>query len=132
MNEERLIFISLVLLGVTHAFPANPTGNAIPAVKGLVSRILGESYVDKFVYQEIDPSGQYDVFEIDGDSGVMKPVLRGNNGVALASAFNFYLKYWCNCSISWGRDGTGDQLRVPDPLPIPAKSERHICPNRFR
>ena len=108
-----------------------PKGDPLPAIQGLISRILGPSYVDKFTY-EVIPSDQRgdDVFEVDTDSS--KPVLRGNNGVALASAFNYYLKYFCNCSISWGRDGTGDQLRLPGTLPLPQEKNRIVFPNRYR
>ena len=102
------------------------------AIQGLISRILGPSYVDKFVYEAISDRDGYDVFEIDVDAQQRKPVLRGNNGVAFASAFNYYLKYFCNCSISWGRNGTGDQLRLPSPLPLPQEEIRMVFPNKYR
>ena len=127
-----VILVSLgFLVSCVVALPPMPQGNPLPAVQGLVSRILGSSYVDKFTY-EIIPADQHgnDVFEVEANSS--KPVLRGNNGVALASAFNYYLKYFCNCSISWGRDGTGDQLRLPTTLPLPREKIRIVFPNRYR
>ena len=28
-----------------------------------------------------------------------------------------YLKYYCNTTLSWGEDGTGDHISIPDMLP---------------
>ena len=124
--------VVFLLFGSAIAFPPMPKGDPIPAIQGLISRILGPSYVDKFVYEAISDRDGYDVFEIDVDAQQRKPVLRGNNGVAFASAFNYYLKYFCNCSISWGRNGTGDQLRLPSPLPLPQEEIRMVFPNKYR
>ena len=74
----------------------------------------------------------FDVFEVDTDNKANRPVFRGNNGVALASAFNYYLKYYCYCSVSWGLNGTGDQLKLPSTLPLPSKGKRVIFPNGYR
>ena len=126
------VLLSIFLLfDNIYGFPQRPVGDPIPAIQGLVERVLGEQYVDKFQYEVIPESNGYDVFEIDVNSG-MKPVLRGNNGISLASALNAYLKYWCNCSISWGRAGTGDQLRLPKNLPLPMKMERIVSPVKYR
>ena len=109
-----------------------PVGTPVPAIQGLVSRILGERYVSQFQYEVIPASADgKDVFELDSNATARKPVLRGNNGVSLASALNFYLKYSCNCSISWGRNGTGDQLNLPVPLPLPSHM-RTVSPVKYR
>lgn len=132
MGARAFILLSLFLLfGVSRSYP-EPVGDPIPAIQGLVSRILGESYVDKFDYEVISSSDGKDVFEIDANPLDKKPILRGNNGVSLASALNFYLKYSCNCSISWGINGTGDQLKLPSPLPLPANAQRMVSPNKYR
>ena len=110
---------------------SKPFGDPLPAIEGLVTRILGESYVSKFGYEVIPDEEGKDVFEVDADQQAKKPILRGNNGVSLASALNFYLKYSCNCAISWGRHGTGDQLNLPQPLPLPAK-QRVASPVKYR
>ncbi|KAH3745646.1 alpha-N-acetylglucosaminidase [Pelomyxa schiedti] len=39
--------------------------------------------------------------------------IQGTTGVALASAFHWYLKYYCKCSLSW----LGDQLCLPEEHP---------------
>jgi alpha-N-acetylglucosaminidase len=77
---------------------------------------------------EAIPAGQgTDVFEVDSRAG--KIVLRGNNGVALASAFNWYLKYTAHCDFS----ECGTQLHLPAALP-PVKEKVHraaTVPHRF-
>ena len=133
--ERLLLSVCFVLLAASvdaAAFPPMPRGDPIPSVQGLVSRILGPSYVDKFTYEIIPDQDGFDVFSVDGDTLDNKPVLRGNNGVALSSAFNYYLKYFCNCSVSWGRNGTGDQLRLPSVLPIPKDNTMIVFPNQYR
>ena len=104
----------------------------VDAVKGVVSRVLGPKYVDMFRYDVIpaDFSTNHDVFEVTELAG--KPLLKGNTGVSLASAFNFYLKYYCSASISWGRNGTGDQLSLPYPLPLPKTPVRVVSPVKYR
>lgn len=132
MEARTFVLLSLFLLfGLARSYP-EPVGDPIPAIQGLVSRILGENYVDKFDYEVISSSDGKDVFEIDANPLDKKPILRGNNGVSLASALNFYLKYSCNCSISWGINGTGDQLKLPSPLPLPANTQRMVSPNKYR
>ena len=128
-----LVVVVFLLLGTAAALPPMPKGDPIPAIQGLVSRVLGSNLVNQFTYEVIpaDEKGN-DVFEIDADLKGNKPVLRGNNGVALSSAFNYYLKYFCNCSISWGRNGTGDQLKLPSSLPLPKDKTRVVFPNRYR
>ncbi|TRY98190.1 hypothetical protein DNTS_035013 [Danionella cerebrum] len=42
-----------------------------------------------------------------------KIVAVGSTGVAVATGIYNYLKYFCNCHVSW----SGDQLNLPRPLP---------------
>jgi alpha-N-acetylglucosaminidase len=39
-------------------------------------------------------------------------LLKGNNGVSLASALHWYLKYTANSSITWGRMRSGEHLEL--------------------
>jgi len=55
-------------------------------------------------------------------------------GVAIASGLHWYLKYYCNASIAWGKGGSGNQLAtVPSAnnLPMPA-AQRNVSPVRVR
>ncbi|MFA5262773.1 MAG: alpha-N-acetylglucosaminidase [Opitutaceae bacterium] len=77
---------------------------------------------------ELIPSAEgSDVFEIESLGG--KIVLRGNNGVAMASALNRYLEEFGHCDISWG---CGNQLVLPNPAPVVPHKIRVICPHQFR
>ncbi|MBR5578294.1 MAG: alpha-N-acetylglucosaminidase N-terminal domain-containing protein, partial [Lachnospiraceae bacterium] len=61
-------------------------------MENLVGRVIGEEWQDSFIF-EIRKSLQdeKDIFEVkDGQEG--KIVIAGNNGLALASGFNYYLK----------------------------------------
>lgn len=57
----------------------------------LVGRVIGDEWKSSFVFElRSDLNGQ-DVYEVkDGADGTI--VIRGNNGIALASGFNYYLK----------------------------------------
>lgn len=59
--------------------------------KNLVGRVIGEKWKDSFVFElRSDLNGQ-DVYEVkDGADDTI--LIRGNNGIALASGFNYYLK----------------------------------------
>ena len=128
MAAKSVTFLAIVAVSSCLEMPV---GEPIPAIQGLVSRILGEEFVSMFEYDVIPSVDGKDVFELDTNATDNKPVLRGNNGVALASALNFYLKYNCNCSISWGRNRTGDQLNLPLPLPLPIFT-RMVSPVKYR
>lgn len=72
------------------------------------------------------------MFELDYQLATHKVVLRGNTGVAMASALNYYLKYFCFASVTWGVNGTGDQLALPSPLPVVPSKMRTVFPNKYR
>ena len=122
----KLFFAVYIIL--TAALTSSLAAEPIQAVQGLIRRLLGEEYILRFHYEVIEIDRGHDVFEIDTIMrfGVVRPVLRGNNGVAFASALNYYLKYYCHCSISWGVHGSGDQLRLPKPLPTEFGRARHV------
>ncbi len=91
----------------------------IQEIQGLVSRVIGAEYVDKFVFElrdsmnvQADGSGN-DVFELESVDG--KIVIRGNDGVSLASGFNYYLKYYCN--VDYNPIYTSSDMTMPSTLP---------------
>ena len=69
----------------------------------------------------------HDVFEIQTQNGVT--VLRGNNGVALASALNYFLKYYGGSMLTW--DGF-DQINLPTPLPPVTPKVHAASPHQLR
>ena len=121
----KLFFMVVTLIATsTISLAADP----VRVVQGLIRRLLGEEYILRFHYEVIEIDRGHDVFEIDTIMrfGIVLPVLRGNNGVAFASALNYYLKYYCYCSVSWGDNGSGDQLQLPEPLPTDFSRARHV------
>ena len=103
----------------------------ISAATGLITRILGADAVGRFQLETIpvDPVTGRDVFEIDSSGSLV--VLRGNTGVALATAFNNFLKYSLNISVSWGRDGSGIRVPLPPTLPLPTSLSRTVFQRKW-
>jgi alpha-N-acetylglucosaminidase len=96
------------------------------AADRLIERML-PSHSSQFTTSYIGAEDGIDVFEIGTGNG--KIILRGNNDISLASAFNHYLKYVAGGSISWN---CGDQLNLPAVLPLPDEEIRRESPNTYR
>jgi alpha-N-acetylglucosaminidase len=108
--------------------PAAGASNATDpsaAAAGVLQRLLPNA-CNRFRLESIPTVNGCDVFEIDSRDGLV--VLRGSSGVAICSALNWYLKYLCGCHISWN----GDQLNLPEPLPLPPHPVRIVSRFRFR
>ena len=91
----------------------------IQAAYDLIERVT-PGYGEQFKLELIASVDGKDTYEIDSDAG--KVVLRGNNTIALATAFNQYLKYTCNAHVSW----FGNQLNLPKQLPMPEPTRNTI------
>lgn len=96
------------------------------AAEALIRRVV-PGYEDAFevAYVPVDSLGR-DVFELEsvGD----KVVLRGNDGVSVASALNYYLKHYAHCDISWN----GSNLNIPSPMPRVDGKVRKVSPYKYR
>ena len=88
------------------------------SIVNLIKRVLPNHY-NQIVTQIIPKDGANDVFEIGTANG--KIVLRGNNAISIASALNWYLKYYCHVQESW----CGDNMKLPSKLPH-VKDKIHI------
>ena len=97
----------------------------VEAVYGLIERII-PGYGKQFELELVEASGGKDVYGISSRDG--KVLLKGNNAVSLATAFNQYLKYTCNAHVSW----FGDQLDLPERLPLPEKEVHGVINGRYR
>ena len=108
--------LSAVLLVTTHAETSSAPAADTPVVStehpaaaaatALIGRVLGGRATD-FSARIIPGDIGSSVFEIESVDG--KIVLRGDNGVSIASALNHYLKNFARCHLSW----CGDQLALP-------------------
>ncbi|WP_343009183.1 alpha-N-acetylglucosaminidase TIM-barrel domain-containing protein [Clostridium celatum] len=93
----------------------------IQEMTSMVGRVIGDEYKDDFVFEVREKtSSDTDVFEVlDGEDG--KILIRGNNGVSLASGFNYYLKNYAKVMYN---PIMGSNLNMPEELP--AVGERII------
>lgn len=79
------------------------------AAEELIKRVLPKQ-AGRFVVERLSANGK-DAFEIESRNN--KIILRGNNGVAIASALYYYLNEFCHCQITWN----GENLKLPAVLP---------------
>ena len=101
------------------------TGSSEKAVYDLIERVT-PGYASQYRLEIIPSENGNDIYEVDGDG--QKIILRGNNAVSLATAFNWYLKYTCHAHVSW----FGNQLELPAKLPQPVHKERRIINGKYR
>jgi len=127
--KQKLISIitSLIFFNLFFANEifAKLSPNDTEVVLALVSRIMG-NHAPCFAVEFISSENDKNVFELDFKNG--KIVLRGDNGVSVASALNYYLKYICYCDISW----CGRQMELPKTLPKVNSKIRCVTPHKYR
>lgn len=97
----------------------------IQAAYRLIERVT-PGYSNQFQLELIDPVHLQDAYEIAATGE--KVILRGNNAVSLATAYNHYLKYVCNAHLSW----FGDQLNLPEKLPLPEVTIKNTINGKYR
>lgn len=66
------------------------------------------------------PSLQSDFFTVEAVDGRVS--IWATSGVSLTSGAYWYLKEYCGCQVTWGNNGTGNQLQLPKVLPSVAKT----------
>src|SRR5205814_3493552 len=121
----RVLLLSFLLAGIPSPAAEPSAAIAGRAARELIARLLPKQ-ADQFIVEVIPAENGFALFEIESRDG--RIVLRGNNGVAVASALNWYLKYYGHCQVSWG----GDNLDLPDPLPVVPEKVRHVTPYAHR
>jgi alpha-N-acetylglucosaminidase len=99
---------------------------AVPAARALIARVL-PAHANDFVCEIIPADEGRDVFELSERGG--KILLRGNSGVSLSMAFNWYLRYEAKTSYDWQADRP---LEIAGRLPAPSKATRRVCSARER
>jgi alpha-N-acetylglucosaminidase len=114
------------------------------AVRELVGRMLGEETKAQIVLGGLpigkgggDGKAGNGRFEISTDPIHNKPRVLATTTSALSSGLYFYLRYVCNCSVTWGRRGSGTQLgsctsRQGERLPLPSRTVSVTAPVRWR
>jgi alpha-N-acetylglucosaminidase len=98
---------------------STPRSTQLKAAAALLQRLLPRAHVNfklSLLPETSDANdvNTGDVFELDNGSQQGQVQIRGSSGVALASGAYWYLKYYCNASVSWGEEGSGDNVRFLD------------------
>src|SRR6185312_8146875 len=108
--RKIIVLVWVILLSTTAVAQQTNVISQRKAAKSLVHRII-PSKASSFEVEIIPSANGKDIFEIKSRGN--KIILSGNNPVSIASALNWYLKYYCHCQVSWN----GDNLNLPNPLP---------------
>jgi hypothetical protein len=119
--RKQVGVLLLLLAGCGHCFSQLDK----PASEAFVRRIVGDRAAS-FVVEYIPAAGGKDVYELESRRG--KVVLRGSNGLSVGSALNEYLRSYCHSFISWD----GDDLRLPEALPVIGSRVRRVTPYQYR
>ena len=109
----------------TQTLPESVKDSLKKPVYDFIRRIVPE-VADYFEVEFIPKDGENDVFEIENQND--KIVLRGNNGISIASALNYYLKNYTHSSITWN----GSNINVAYPLPKVPEKVRKVSPYKYR
>ncbi len=122
MNFKIKNILSLLVLFVSTQVFAQVDA---PASYALIKRIIPEQSAS-FVVESISENNGKDVFEVESKGG--KIVLRGNNGVSVASALYYYLTEFGHCQITWN----GTNLNLPAKLPVVPQKIHKNTPYDYR
>ena len=118
----RTLVVATILL---NCFVPCKSQLSLKASQALIRRIVPRQ-ASQFAIQQIPAEKNRDVFEIETKNNQI--ILRGNNGVSVASALYYYLNEYCHAQITWN----GTNLRLPARLPFPAKKIRKVTPYEYR
>ncbi|MGN6417846.1 MAG: alpha-N-acetylglucosaminidase [Pseudobacter sp.] len=124
--QFRSLLLTVVLFAAVKAAAATGKDSVTSAAYALIKRILPERVHKNFEVVLIESTNAKDVFELYSKNN--KIVLAGSNGVAIASALNYYLKHYAHCDIGWN----GSNLTIPDPLPLVPDTIRQATPYTYR
>ncbi len=128
MTKFSMAVASVALMTVSaHAGQQDRADDfATRAVEALCQRLLPRR-AESFVFKSIPRANGQDVFALESLSNG-RVLIRGNNGVAMASGLNWYLKHYAHCQITW----RSRQLNLPDPLPVVPEKVRIVSPHKYR
>ncbi|WP_114938705.1 alpha-N-acetylglucosaminidase [Mucilaginibacter endophyticus] len=120
MRKCLLVVAAIIALG----FKANAQVDQKASYDFIERVIPGKSNL--FTVEAIPQQNGKDAFELESRNG--KIVLRGNNGLSIASALNYYLKNYCFCDIGWN----GTNLNLPATLPAVKGLIHKTTPYQYR
>ena len=96
------------------------------AVYGIVERILGAKYKDWFTFELASSQNGKNFYEISMKNG--KVLIKGDEGVSIATGLNYYLKYFCKVHVSQQTE----QVTMPASIPQVTTKVRVESPYEVR
>jgi alpha-N-acetylglucosaminidase len=119
MKKISILFIALLLATAVSA-------DDISNFNALVGRLL-PNYSSSFAAKKLPAKG-YDYFTVSSANGKIE--IGGNDANSMAVGLNYYLKYYCNTTVSWY---AGDRIDMPKSLPALKEpvTIKARCKNRF-
>jgi alpha-N-acetylglucosaminidase len=112
------LFVSVISISVSAQLN-------ISASYDLIKRTIPQQ-ATSFIVEPLQQQNDKDVFEIESKNN--KIILRGNTGVAVASALYYYLTEYCHCQITWN----GTNLNLPKQLPVVKEKIHKQTPYQYR
>jgi alpha-N-acetylglucosaminidase len=113
------VFLFFLMAGMEDTHAQSPASNY-----ALIKRVV-PAYAEHFKVEKL-PGGAGNAFEIESIDD--KIVLRGNNGVSIASALYYYIKEYAHGQITWN----GTNLNLPMPLPKVSPKIQKTTPYEYR
>lgn len=117
---KHIFILVAVFFGNTVTAQSN-----IKSSEDLLKRVIPKQ-ANQFIIKSLAAEKNKDVFEIEAANN--KIVLRGNDGVAIASALYYYLNNYCHAQITWN----GTNLNLSSSLPLPKNKIRKTTPYEYR
>ena len=121
MKITQVLFLAFVCL----LSSCKSSDSPITTVYQLIDRVT-PGYSRQYCLELMPAKDSLDCYEIGQRHG--KVLLRGNNPVALATAYNQYLKKFCKAHVSW----MGNQLNLPEQLPLPENKVTNTINGKYR
>lgn len=120
-------FILTVILSVLSSCAISPASSPLDekASSALIRRVL-PTQADCFRIEYLPSDEGKDNFELESRDG--KIILRGNNGVSIASALNYYIENCCLREYPWDCPG----ITLQEPLPEIQGVVRKTSPYEYR
>src|ERR1700754_598761 len=112
----RIIFCAVLSVVVLSTQAQSNAGLA------LIKRILPQ-HASRFKIELMPKENGKDVFELESRGNSI--VLRGNDGISIASALNYYLKQYAHVDIGWNTYA----LQIPAQLPVVPEKVHKVSPH---
>jgi alpha-N-acetylglucosaminidase len=119
-NSRRIWLIVILFFTSVHCYSQSHN----EASEALIRRILPD-HANNFVIERLEDTDDR-TFEVESKGD--KVVLRGNNGVSIASALYYYIKEVLHGQVTWN----GVNVKIPDSLPMLQRKVRKTSPYEYR